>query len=53
MLLAERFKVLPWHLEDEPADRLLYYTALLALEAEYRGDTAGMEPGEAFYDEGE
>lgn len=53
VLLADRFKCLPWELEDEPADRVLYYTGLLALEAEYHADTAGMEAAEPFYDEGE
>jgi hypothetical protein len=48
--LAERFHVLPWHIEDEPTDRVLAYIDLLILEAEYQDDTAGMEPGEGFYD---
>lgn len=48
--LAERFKVLPWHIEDEPTDRVLHYIALLSLEGEYQADTAGMEPGAGFYD---
>jgi hypothetical protein len=50
VLLGERFKALPWHLEREPTDRVLYYAGLLALEGEYREDTRGMEPGEALYD---
>jgi hypothetical protein len=48
--MAERFHVLPWLIEDEPADRVLFYFRLLMLESEYQGDTAGMEPGEGFYD---
>jgi hypothetical protein len=50
VLLGERFHCLPWHLEDEPADRVLYYTGLLALESEYREDTQGMAAGDALYD---
>lgn len=49
--LAERFHVLPWHIEDEPTDRVLHYVGLLSIEGEWRNDTAGLEPGEEFYDE--
>lgn len=51
--LAERFHVLPWHLESEPYDRVQYYTALLSIEGAYHTDTAGMEPDEDYYDEDE
>jgi hypothetical protein len=50
VLLGERFHCLPWHLEDEPTDSVLFYTGLLALESEYREDTRGMGQGEMLYD---
>lgn len=50
VLLAERFKCLPWHLEEEPTDSVLYYVGLLSIESEYREDTRGMGQGEALYD---
>ena len=44
--------MLPWTLEDAPADRYAYYLRLLTIEAEARSAMAGLDPEEPFYREG-
>lgn len=44
--LGERFGKWPWELEDQPADRVQYYMAVLGAEAEAHQDHEGLEPGE-------
>lgn len=49
MLVAERFGVLPWVLEEEPADRVAYYFNLMGIEGEARTAMHGLDPEEEFY----
>jgi hypothetical protein len=49
--LGERFGKWPWELDDQPTDRVLWYTRIMGIEAEARGAMEGLEPDEPFYRE--
>lgn len=49
--LAERFGKWPWELEDQPTDRVLYYTRIMGIESEAREAMDGLKPDEPFYRE--
>lgn len=51
MLLAERFKVTPWAIEDAPADRVLFYRYLLGIEAEVAAALDGLPRTERLFRE--
>jgi hypothetical protein len=42
----------PWELETAPADRLLYYTRIMGIEAEAKQAMDGLGPEEEFFLEG-
>jgi hypothetical protein len=42
VLIAERFGGWPWDLEQAPADRVAYYFAIMAAEAEAHHDHEGL-----------
>lgn len=46
VLIAERFGQWPWSIEGEPADRVAYYLAVMAAEAEAHQDHAGLDGDE-------
>lgn len=48
MHLAERFGKWPWQLEDEPADRVRYYLAVMGAEGEAKAAMEGLKPDETF-----
>ncbi len=48
MHLAERFGRWPWELEDQPADRVRWYVAVLGIEGEARAAMDGLKPDEPF-----
>lgn len=50
--IADRFHVLPWDVENAPADRYGFYARLLTIESAARAEMAGLEPDEEFYREG-
>ncbi len=49
--MADRFHVLPWALEDAPADRYARCLRLLTIESEALTAMAGLAPDEEFYRE--
>ena len=46
VLIAERFGGWPWELEQAPADRVTYYLAIMAAEAEAHQDHEGLDGDE-------
>lgn len=46
LTLADRFHKWPWQLEDEPADRVLFWLNVMSVEAEARNDREGLAPDE-------
>lgn len=53
VIIAERFGVLPWQLEQEPLDRVLYYFGILAIEGEMHGALEGLSHEEPLIIEGD
>lgn len=47
--LAERFGKWPWELEDQPADKVRRYLAVMGIEGEAKAAMDGLRPDEAFY----
>lgn len=54
VLLGARFGHWPWEIEQEPADRVLFYRRLLSVEAEVHSHLAGVSTSDraVFVDEG-
>jgi hypothetical protein len=46
VLIAERFGQWPWAIDDEPADRVAYYMAIMSAEAVAHQDHAGLDGDE-------
>lgn len=51
VILGERFGKWPWELDDEPADKVRYYAAIMGIQAEARSALAGLDPDEPFFRE--
>jgi hypothetical protein len=51
--VAERFGVLPWSLDDEPADRVYYYLGVMGIEADMQRALDGLEKDEPLILEGD
>jgi hypothetical protein len=49
--LAERFGKWPWELEDQPADRVRRYLAVMGIEGEAKAAMEGLDADEPFYRE--
>ena len=51
--LGERFGKWPWELDDQPADRVRYYVAIMSIQGEAKAALEGLSPDEPFYREGD
>jgi hypothetical protein len=46
LMLAERFHVPPWEVENAPADRVLFWIQVMGIEGQVSADREGMAPDE-------
>lgn len=49
--LGERFGKWPWELDDQPADRVRHFVAVMGVQGEAKAALEGLSPDEPFYRE--